>query len=60
MGHDDRTCRKCKRQGLEKALNIIIGAAASRLDDEELDCHQMIAIIAERINQEILNSLDVQ
>lgn len=60
MGNGDRICRRCKREGLQKALDILIGAAASRLNDEELDCHRMIALIAERIQQEIVNNLDVQ
>lgn len=61
MGTGERICRKCKRDAYQKALDIVIGAAASRLDDEELlDCHRLIAIVAERIHQEIMNSLDVQ
>ena len=60
MGARDRICRRCKREAFQKALDILIGAAASRLDDEQLDCHRMIALIAERIQQEIFDNLDVQ
>lgn len=60
MGHSERICRRCRREGLQKALDILIQAVAPRIDDAEMDCHRVIALVAERIQEEMVKNLDVQ
>ena len=60
MGTSDRICRKCKREGLQKALDIVIMTVAPCIHDDVLDGHKLVAKIAERLQEEIVKNLDVQ
>ena len=60
MGTSDRICKRCRREGLQKALDIVIMTVAPHIGDEDLDAHRLVAKIAERLQEEIVKNLDVQ